>query len=247
MEAQIISAGEAEPKEPLAQRFRREGFLTFERLVDAETLERLREGYERILAREVMCKGDRKLGGLVRQVMCPEVECPLFTANPALDAGRAIAHEIFGAEPEAGFQMLIYKEPCQLNETPWHQDYAYVEMPYTPAGVEIPYDAAVMFWLALDDVDVENGCMHFVPGEHLKPLAPHHVASGDPEAPNRLLAIDEPGETLDLGRAVACPLPAGGATMHSPGTPHFTPGNRTKNRPRRAYIFNFSRPRPNAG
>jgi hypothetical protein len=47
---------------------------------------------------------------------------------------------------------------------------------------------------------------------------------------------------LDLKSAVACPLRAGGATVHNYGTPHFTPPNRSANRPRRAYIFNFANP-----
>lgn len=59
----------------------------------------------------------------------------------------------------------------------------------------------------------------------------------------RLLAIREADKLFDLRRAVACPLRAGGATVHDYGTPHFTSGNRTADRPRRAYIFNFSTPR----
>jgi ectoine hydroxylase-related dioxygenase (phytanoyl-CoA dioxygenase family) len=137
--------------------------------------------------------------------------------------------------------MLIYKEPGQLAETPWHQDFAYAGMPFTPAGANIPYDESVQFWLALDDVDEENGCMHFVPGGHLDPLHPHHVAGGAPTDPGRLLAMTDPEHELDLATAVSCPLAAGGATVHSFGTPHYTSGNRTADRPRRAFIFNFAR------
>ena len=86
--------------------------------------------------------------------------------------------------------------------------------------------------------------MHFLPGEHRAPLHDHYVAGGEPTYSQRLLAIREPEQVLDLQRAVACPLRAGGATVHGYGTPHFTPGNRTPDRPRRAYIFNFSTPRP---
>jgi ectoine hydroxylase-related dioxygenase (phytanoyl-CoA dioxygenase family) len=140
--------------------------------------------------------------------------------------------------------MLIYKEPGQTAATPWHQDYSYAQMPFTPAGAAIPADEYVQFWLALDDVDEENGCMHFIPGAHRQPLLPHVVAGGDPDYSQRLLAIENPGMMLPLGRAVACPLKAGGATVHNYGTPHFTPGNLTADRPRRAYIFNFaSKPR----
>jgi len=224
-------------------KFSLNGFLALSKLVDGVVVEKLRHAYDEILSGAVVCAGDRKLGGKVRQIMYPQHQHPVFADNAALDAGRAVARRLLGVdEPELGLQMLIYKEPGQLNETPWHQDFAYLGTPFTPAGVSIPHDIAVMFWLALDDVDQENGCMHFVPGGHLKPLAQHHVAGGEPDDPSRLLAIDDPAAALDLASAVACPLPAGGATIHSAGTPHFTSGNRTSDRPRRAYIFNFNRP-----
>jgi ectoine hydroxylase-related dioxygenase (phytanoyl-CoA dioxygenase family) len=136
--------------------------------------------------------------------------------------------------------MLIYKEPGQVAETPWHQDFSYTLMPYAAAGSAIPADEVVQFWLALDDVDEENGCMHFIPGEHRRPMHEHYVAAGEPDYSQRLLAIRDADAALDLGKAVACPLKAGGATVHNYGTPHYTSGNRSRDRPRRAYIFNFT-------
>lgn len=237
------AAAERRPTRADLEQFKRDGFLTFDRFVSLETVRALRDVYDRMLSGEVACVGDRKLGGLTRQIMQPDLNHVLFTDNPALDAGRAIAKVVLGCEePIIALQMLIYKEPGQLAETPWHQDFSYVGMPFTPAGAQIPFDMSVMFWVALDDVDEENGCMHFVPGPHLEPLKPHYVASGAIDDPARLLAIRDPEKHLDLSTAVACPLPAGGATMHSFGTPHYTSGNKTTDRPRRAYIFNFAKP-----
>jgi hypothetical protein len=71
-------------------------------------------------------------------------------------------------------------------------------------------------------------------------LLPHYIAGGDSGYSQRLLAIEHPEKALDLDKAVACPLKAGGATAHNYGTPHFTSGNLTTDRPRRAYIFNFA-------
>ena len=143
-------------------------------------------------------------------------------------------------DPQPIFDMLIYKQPGQIATTPWHQDFSYSEMPFAPAGVMIPSDQTLQFWLALDDVDENNGCMHFIPGQHHEPLLDHYVAAGEADYTQRLLAIRDPEDALDLSKAVACPLKAGGATVHNYGTPHFTSGNRTADRPRRAYIFNFS-------
>jgi ectoine hydroxylase-related dioxygenase (phytanoyl-CoA dioxygenase family) len=135
------------------------------------------------------------------------------------------------------YEMLIYKPPGHPHATPWHQDAAYAHSPHAPAGTPITLES-IQFWVALDDADEENGCMHFVPGHHTRPLLAHRVASGAASEDHRLLVLVDPDAQLDLSRVVACPLPAGGATLHSYGTPHYTPPNRSADRPRRAYIFN---------
>lgn len=223
--------------------FKRDGFLAFPQLVDSDTVAELGRVYDAMLAGEIdVSATDNPLGQITRQIMVPSHYHPLFRDNAALDAGREIAADLLGTdEIKPVFDMLIYKEPGQLATTPWHQDYSYRDMPMTAAGATIPSEEVVQFWLALDDVDEENGCMHFVPGKHREPLLEHHIAGGDADYSQRLLAITDPEDKLDMDSVVACPLRAGGATVHNYGTPHFTSGNRTLNRPRRAYIFNFAR------
>jgi hypothetical protein len=225
------------------EQFERDGFLSLPAIADQRCVADLSAVYDQFLSGEVACGGyDRQLGRQIRQIMEPVRLHPTFANNQAVKNGREIAKALLGVEqPELAFSMLIYKEPGQTNETPWHQDFAYAEMPFTPAGRNIPYDESVQFWMPLNDVDEENGCMHFLPGGHLDPLHPHYVAGGEPTDDGRLLAIANPEKELDLSRAVACPLKAGGATVHSFGTPHYTSGNFTKDRPRRAFIFNFAR------
>lgn len=224
------------------ERFRRDGFLAFPRLADAATVAEIGRIYDAMLAGEIdVTPTDNPLGRTTRQIMLPSTYHPIFRDNAALDAAREIARALLGAaDPRPVFDMLIYKEPGQLATTPWHQDYSYARMPFTPAGVSIPSDEYVQFWVALDDVDEDNGCMHFIPGAHRGKLLEHYIAGGDADYTQRLLAIRDPEAKLDLATAVACPLKAGGATVHNYGTPHFTPGNRTTDRPRRAYIFNFA-------
>ena len=52
------------------------------------------------------------------------------------------------------------------------------------------------------------------------------------------LEVDDP---VDGAAAVACPLPAGGATFHLSRTLHYAGENRTA-APRRAYIMMFGTP-----
>jgi hypothetical protein len=213
----------------------RDGFLVVDQLVAGADLERLRAAYDEVIDQRVLAPGDRYLGGLIRQVMVPSAVHPVFADNPAL---RRVL-EILGAVlpgPARTFDMLIYKPPGDPNETPWHQDMAYAHEPVARAGT--PNDRPnVQVWIAMDDVDEENGCMHFVPGIHRAPLVEHRVAAGDPADQGRLLEISDLAD-VDLSTAVACPLRAGGATMHLSGTPHYTPANRSADRPRRAYIVN---------
>ena len=227
-------------------KFQADGFLSFERLIDSDAVAEIASVYDQMLSREIDCGAtDRNLGEITRQIMMPSQHHALFRDNPVLDAGREIAMQLLGvAEPAFVYDMLIYKPPGHEAATPWHQDLAYARMPFTRAGTPIKsISTFVQFWLALDDVDVDTSCMHFVPGQHLKPLLEHYVASGDPGDQSRMLAVKNPEQALDLSKIIACPLRAGGATVHSYSTPHFTSGNRTNHRQRRAYIFNFANPR----
>jgi ectoine hydroxylase-related dioxygenase (phytanoyl-CoA dioxygenase family) len=225
-------------------KFEADGFLAFDRIADDDTVAELALRYDQMLSGEIDCSlTDRKLGSITRQIMFPSRYHATFQQNAAREAGRQIAIELLAtSEPAFVYDMLIYKEPGQIATTPWHQDMAYAAVPFVRAGVSMKQGMFVQFWLALDNVDVENGCMHFMPGEHREPLLEHYVAAGEPTAEGRMLAIKEPEKAFDLAKAVACPLSAGGATVHGYGTPHFTPGNRSSDRRRRAYIFNFANP-----
>ncbi len=219
------------------------GYLSFDSLLSAESVAELRDVYDRILAREIAAEGDRWLGGVTRQVMLPSKAHPLFADNEARTAARDIARVAFdGAEPVFAFDQLLFKPPGHPADTPWHQDMAYSRMPFSPKGYPCRGLQVLQFWIAIDAADIENGCMHFVPGRHHEPLLEHYVVSGADDYEGRLLGIVDPQNTLDLASAVACPVPAGGATVHLAGTPHYTPPNRSVDRPRRAYIINYVHP-----
>lgn len=224
------------------EQFRQDGFLAIPALADAATVRAIGAVYDDMLSGQIdVTPTDNPLGRITRQIMVPSTYHAIFRENAALDAGRQIARQLLLTDnPRPVFDMLIYKEPGQTATTPWHQDYSYSQMPFAPAGIKIPSDEVVQFWLALDDVDESNGCMHFVPGAHRQPLLQHFIAGGEADYSQRLLAIENPEEVLALDTVVACPLKAGGATVHNYGTPHYTSGNHTTDRPRRAYIFNFS-------
>ena len=109
--------------------------------------------------------------------------------------------------------------------TPWHQDEAFHDPEFDRWEVS--------FWLALQPTDQSNSCMTFLPGSHHGPVLRHDHPSGDSRV-HALSAIDD----FDAAKAIACPLPAGGCTIHTGRTLHST-GPNTSDRPRLAYGLIF--------
>lgn len=115
----------------------------------------------------------------------------------------------------------LIKEPKDSKPTAWHQD-----LPYWP----MKQTTALSCWMALDDVTVENGCMHFIPGSHkfgrLNPV--------DLINPQDLFNL-VPGAEEKKFDPVAVPLKAGSCTFHNGLTFHYAGPNKT-DRPRRAMV-----------
>ena len=224
--------------------FDRDGFLSIDGLARTEELPALRDAYADILAGRVEAGAlDRRLGNITRQVMMPHLLHPALGAAPVIERARRIAGEIMAFDqPDVFFSMLIDKPPEHPHETPWHQDLAYGGTPFAPEGASVDNASVIQFWLALEDVDADMGCMEFSAGVHNRPLPKHKVASGAPDDDGRLLAIETPETVIDPASVIVCPLKAGGATAHGYMTPHRTGPNRSKTRGRPAFIFSFVRP-----
>ena len=218
----------------------KEGFTSFAEVCTGATLAAVREAYQAIIDRRIDCgSDDRLLGERTRQVMFPSKYVPVFADNPALRLARGLVAKLLAVEMEQvqlHFDMLICKPPGQTTPTPWHQDASYSGQPFTEPGTALK-GKTVQVWLALDDVDQDTGCMHFIPHFGLDRVLAHHVASGQATDEHRLLAV---AEAVPEDSAVACPLPAGSCTMHLEGTLHATTGNHSAERWRRAWIFNLS-------
>ena len=122
---------------------------------------------------------------------------------------------------------MILKPARYGVETPWHQDEAY----WNPEV--IPHSLSV--WLPLDPSAVDSGCMQFIPSSHKTDVRWHRHINNDPLVHG--LVTDD----VAPSQAVACPIPAGGATFHHCRTLHYSGPNLT-DAPRRAYILVFGAP-----
>src|SRR5205085_8106879 len=121
----------------------------------------------------------------------------------------------------------ILKPALHGVETPWHQDEAYWDPAFEYESMSI--------WISLQEATEENGCMWFVPGSHRLDVLPHHSIDNNP----RIHGLEVDG--ADVVKAIACPLPAGGCTIHHNRTLHYTGPNRSS-QPRRALILGFGLP-----
>lgn len=146
----------------------------------------------------------------------------LVSAPAVLD----IIERVIGPNIVVWSSQLICKAPRTGRAIPWHQDATY----WNVAG------KMTSLWLALDDVDDDNGTMYVLPGYH----------TGDP-LPRRDTTDDLFDEEIDPAalpkdvdqRQVGYFLKAGQAGMHHVMIPHRSPVNRSKDRWRRVLVVRY--------
>jgi ectoine hydroxylase-related dioxygenase (phytanoyl-CoA dioxygenase family) len=217
--------------------FHREGYLALDALVPPEELERMVGVYDRIFAERAGREEGNQfdLAGTDEddaQAALPQILNP-FKYAPELKEGQYranalhIVQQLLGDDANFQGEHAIFKPARYGAATPWHQDEAY----WNP---NLNYHS-VSVWIPLQPATLENGCMQFIPRSHLLEVQPHHTIGNDPRIHG--LEIDE----LDASAAVACPLPAGGCTIHPSRTMHYTGANRS-DIPRRALILGFGTP-----
>ena len=112
----------------------------------------------------------------------------------------------------------------------WHQDITYW-------GLKPPL--AHTAWIAIDDSDVENGCMRVIPGSHKRGIVTH----GTSEREGNLLSINQeiPDELVDTSHAIDLELSAGQVSVHHGQLFHASMPN-TSNRRRCGLTVRFIPP-----
>lgn len=122
---------------------------------------------------------------------------------------------------------IFLKPPLIGSEKPYHQDNEYFKC--TPA------DKIITAWIALDDVDVENGCMRYIDGTNKSAIVPHVRDKVN----HYNLVI--PTEFLDLKKESLAEVKKGGVVFHHGNTMHRS-GSNTSNRWRRGYATHWAIP-----
>jgi phytanoyl-CoA hydroxylase len=143
-----------------------------------------------------------------------------FTEKP-----QALAVELLG-EPVIGKNLQYFNKPPGIGQaTPAHQDGHYFML--QPCH-------AVTMWMALDNVDEENGCVRYLRGSHLDGMRPHE----------RTQTLGFSQGIVNFGdnetrEEVPCPAKPGDLLAHHALTIHRADANASLTRNRRALGFIF--------
>ena len=217
----------------LISEFHRDGFTVIERVTTPEDLGRIAHLMARLyrryhhLARR-RCAWDLGVAVAGESPEILEINQtvqlePELKETLTFQRCRVLAEALLNRPVEYRFDHAIYKPAFNGRATAWHQDEAYT---LDPALV------TAHFWVPVQDVSIEMGCMQFIPGSHRERIRPHHRLERLRHA--HALETDD----VDVSRAIACPLRAGDVTVHFPRTLHYTGPNLTAV-PRLAWSLEF--------
>jgi non-haem Fe2+, alpha-ketoglutarate-dependent halogenase len=196
---------------PQVADFNRDGYLKGIRIFDAVEIADIRRYFDEILASTLAAGNDSysissahlRYGGVY----------DLLTHPPIVSHVK----DLLGENLIGWGSHFFCKLPHDGKRVSWHQDASY--WPLTPSK-------AVTVWLAIDDADVGNACMRFIPGSHwFGHLTYTLTENDDANVLNQAVAGVE-----KLGAPVDDELKAGEISIHSDLLVHGSEANASDRR-----------------
>lgn len=151
---------------------------------------------------------------------------PAFHDIPWNPAFLMAAYQLLGTGFRLFHDQLFSKPAKHGGVVAWHQDYSYWTWTKPIAHLTC--------WIALDDVDTENGCLYYVPGSHRWGLIEKPGLAGDMDAVQDVLSAEQVDQFHNKTPIV---MKRGEASFHHPIMMHGSYENRS-NRQRRATVIN---------
>jgi len=113
---------------------------------------------------------------------------------------RVCLTQLLGSQPLLMVDQALLKPPRFGSAKPYHQDNYYFRCE--------PDDEVVTAWVALDDVDEENGCLRYIDGSHRGPILPHDQVAGEDHN------YVPPTELIDLSKESPAVARKGAVVFH---------------------------------
>ncbi|MBI2195066.1 MAG: phytanoyl-CoA dioxygenase family protein [Planctomycetes bacterium] len=225
------------------QEFDEKGYLKVGKVLADEEVEVLRAELARVMEEKTekkpvlmrnLAKGAAGYDAAKEEVVVIQI-VNIWQASPAF-----LSHARHPAITETAAQLcrtnllriwhdqIQFKLPRVGGSTHWHQDH--------PAWPTIQPADLISAWTALDDAEIDNGCMWMVPGSHRWGSQKGFLSSG----PNFEPQHREPSRLPAGAKIVSEPLivKKGEVGFHHCLTWHGSPNNRTE-RPRRAIAVHY--------
>jgi non-heme Fe2+,alpha-ketoglutarate-dependent halogenase len=191
--------------------FNRDGYLAGIRIFDQEEITGIRCYFDELLARTLAAGGD--------SYSISTAHLRYGRVYDLLTHPRIVAcvKDLIGESVIGWGSHFFCKMPGDGKRVSWHQDSSY--WPLSPS-------MAVTAWLAIDDANVENACMRYIPGSHHLGHLTYTLNEND-EA-NVLNQTVADAETL--GEPVNVELNAGEISIHSDLLLHGSEANQSSKR-----------------
>ncbi len=191
------------------EQYRAEGYAVGGRILDDDELARLRAELDAIIEG---LPPDRRPENLASLHYENEYLRDLFLCDRLVD----VAEQIVGPDVALFTSYVVSKRPGDGLAVEWHQDAAFFPI--------APMDTFTL-WLAVDDSDVENGCLRVVCGSHREQAVLLHKVDL-----NSGTTLPMSLEDLDLSQARDVELRAGEYSVHDPFIFHGSNPNRSSRR-----------------
>lgn len=215
----------------LRKTYRRDGFVVLRGFLDGSEIGKVNEALGRVIRDKIHAMPDKHVvyedkndKSTLKLLQDLHEYDPFFSGLLFKSRFEKIAEALLG-DAAVGKTVEYFNKPARVGApTPVHQDNYYFMLQ--------PPEAVTM-WLALENVDEENGCVRYVKGSHLKPMRAH----GRTTTAGFSQGITDYGEADDLANEVAVPAKPGDLLIHHAMTIHRADRNASLTRSRRALGF----------
>jgi phytanoyl-CoA hydroxylase len=226
--------------------FDRNGCLIGGRVINDDEVDELRAELDRVIATHdanawkpdekqpvMISKWGEKEGSIIWQIVNIWEASPAFERllylEPVVEAISQLSHH---GDIQIWHDQIQYKPPHHGGINNWHQD-----APYWPV---LKPETPVSAWIALDEVDEENGCMWMVPGSHRWGT---HIKMIENNPQDQFFHVGKdftPPRGTGIERVTIVPWPVlkGEVSFHHSMTWHGSHVNKS-GRPRRAIALHF--------
>lgn len=218
--------------EEQVKRFREQGYLIVDRVLDDEEVRQALREVESIIQGSLVGPKVQRTRPEKELQTPEEKEWATRKIYDFIDYAPALHHiayhpgiwtvlaMLFGEPFRLAGNEGLLKPPFGGGEKPWHQDMA----------LGFQFDRPLIgVWVSLDDAGTDNGCMHVIPGSHMSGPVPHYAV--------RDLQICD--SSVDVGKDTVVPLKPGGVLFFHGLLHHGTPANFSSRR-RRALQFHYT-------